>query len=325
MGTIYVFELPFDISASMLYIFVLMDWSDIRVFLATAEAGSLSGAARRLKTSQPTVGRRIAALEDALGAPLFIRSRKGLQITEHGEQILEHARRMDLEASSVELLSAGSQQGLTGKVVISVIESMGAGWLTGALLKFQRANPGITIEINIDKDSADILRREADIAVRMYQPRQLDLIAKKVGTMGYGLFGSEDYLAEFGAPRSTADLVEHAGVMPTESILQFIAKKGHVGEMRYKQIAFQSNSMMSLAAATRAGYGISGHSFLLASQYPELKRVIPELTLFEMDFWLVTHPDLRKSARIRATWNYLTDLFRNNRDFIRYGPGGLAP
>lgn len=296
----------------------MLEWTEIRDFLAVAEAGSFSGAARKLNISQPTVGRRMASLEDALGGPLFIRARTGLQLTRLGERVLDHARRMEDEANHVELITAGRQAGLRGRVTVSAIGTFGSDWLIGNLAQFRRDNPNIEIELTIAADTSDIMRREADIAIRMYEPRQLDLIARKIGRLGYGLFASKEYLAEHGEPKTPQDLKEHEFVVPAESVIRFVRDK-FAESVLWGKPAFVSNSLTVLGTATANGFGIGVHSFLLAAQLPMLVRILPDIVPFEMDFWLVTHPDLRRSPRVRAVWNFLSELIQRDREFLLTG------
>ena len=158
-----------------------MDWSILRDFIAVAETGGLSQAARRLRVSQPTLSRRIAALEEQLKAQLFQRTPRGLSLTDAGEHVLVGARRVEEEALAIERQADAAQQTLTGTVRLTVTESLGALWLPQKLAAFHAQYPGVCVEVLVDNRAANLVRREADIAIRLFRPDQPDLIARHVG------------------------------------------------------------------------------------------------------------------------------------------------
>lgn len=292
------------------------NWDDYRAFLAIAETGSLSAAGRKLGVSQPTLSRRLTALEEKLDASLFIRTPNGLDLTETGEQILDHVRHMADEAGAVERLATGHDRGLEGTVVISVVEAIGMVWLTRHMARFRARYPGITIEIKIDLAAADLIRREADIAVRMFRPHQANLIAKKVGSIHYGFYATEAYLEARGTPGTVEDLRGHDMVAPGAELLRYVEQQLRDQHIPLGRMVFRSNSMFALVTATRSGYGIGVHSGL-AAYYPEMIRILPEITPFKSDLWLVTHTDLKRSARIRAVFDFLSELFADHRAVLR--------
>ncbi len=290
----------------------MIDWTGMRDFLAVAEDGSLSAASKRLFVSQPTVGRRIAQLEERLGTPLFIRTPKGLNLTDTGELILDHARRMEEEAHAVERLVTGQEVSLSGTVRISTVEAIGAEWLVQNMLPFRALSPDITLEIHIDSNNVDLLRGEADIAIRLLQPGQADLISKKVATMASGMYASREYLDRKGTPTSIDDLPGHDFVLPSLKLIEDIQSLVRIPIDHHSNTVFRSNSFVALLNATRFGYGIGVHTPLYAQYCPDLVRLLPDVTVIEMDVFMVMHPDLRRSARIRAVWEYLGDLFKKN-------------
>ena len=300
----------------------MLDWTSVRDFLAVAEQGSLSAAARDLRVSQPTLGRRITALEEQLGAELFIRGPRGLDLTPTGEAILERAKAMREEALSLERLATGNDQSLTGLVRLSVTEAIGVEWLSEQLAPFIRRFPQITIEVSIDNAAADILRRQADIAVRMFDPTEPDLIARRLGVMRFGLYASRDYLATHGAPRSEKDLKEHRFVLPDERLISIVRKDWLDTRPYEERAAFRSNSAIAINTALMAGYGIGLQSALLAWRCDNLVRVLPKVEYPPPSMWLVTHSDLRRSARIRATYSFLRELFEENRRLFEELPSG---
>lgn len=281
-------------------------WSDLNVFLAIAEDGSLSAAAQRLKMSQPTVGRRLDALEERLGADLFVRTARGLKLTETGALILDNARRMQDEAMAIERIAEGRDTGLSGTVTISVVDGLGTDWLTPALLDFHTRYPDIVIDMHIDARAADLVNREADIALRLFRPVQNTLIAKRCATIGFGLFASKDYLDRRGRPRKLDDLTAHdwatSGSYAEETYLPGFHE---VTSVPIGRVVYTSENPLALMAACRSGFGIGVLSCRWAARYPELERLFPERIVGELDIWLVMHEDLKHSARMRAAFDYI--------------------
>lgn len=287
----------------------MINWDDLKYFLAMAEEGSLSAAARKLNVSQPTLSRRLTALEESVGSDLFARTRTGLEMTSIGERLINHARHMRDDVYSIERLITGHDSSLKGSVVISCIEILGADWLVQHTRPFRDQFPGITVEFKIENATSDLLRREADIAIRMFRPVQNDLIAKKTGTMKYGYYASKDYLEKRGIPKSFDDISDHEFILPHDEILAHTNKFGKRPYHPRGNIAFRSNNLISLASAVREGFGIGAYSCIMADKDPNLVRLFDDVIVFSSDIWLVSHAELRRSARIRAMFDYLSDLF----------------
>lgn len=295
----------------------MLDWTGMQDFLAVAETGSLSGAAKKLKVSQPTVGRRVALLEGRLDAPLFVRTSRGLDLTETGELILDHARRMEYEAHAVERLVTGQESNLSGVVTISTIEPIGSHWLVREFLPFHETFPDITVAIHMDHNAVNLLRGEADIAIRMMGAgNQADLICKKVAVIRWFFYASKGYLARKGTPQTHDDFANHDIVTPTSNIVEMVDPILLVPKYKKGKTVFCSNSMATLFNATVDGYGIGIHTALSAQQDPDLVRLFPDTPALEMDVSLVMHPDLKRSARVRAAWDYLSELFRRDRALL---------
>ncbi len=286
-----------------------MDWSILRDFIAVAETGGLSQAARKLRISQPTLSRRIAALEEQLKAQLFQRTPRGLLLTDAGEHVLAGARRVEEEALAIERQAEAAQQTLTGTVRISVTEGVGALWLPKHLAAFHIKYPGVCVEILVDNRAANLVRREADIAVRLFRPDQPDLIARHVGEMVMGLYASKDYLARHGVPTEVAHLRSHFLVGFDEGMVQ---RNKDVQRLERcftpEKIVHRSSSFVGQASATLAGIGIGIHDCVLADAEPKLQRIMPETFDHRMEIWLVTHADMRRSARIRAVYDFLAEI-----------------
>lgn len=283
-----------------------MDWSILRDFIAVAETGGLSQAARRLRVSQPTLSRRIAQLEAQLKAQLFQRTPRGLLLTDAGESVLAGARRVEEEALAIERQADAAQQTLTGTVRISVTEGLGALWLPKRLAAFHAKYPGVCLEVLVDNRAANLMRREADIAIRMFRPDQPDLIARQVGEIVMGLYGSRDYLAQHGTPTTVLHLKNHYLVGFDESMSQ---RNKAVERLERcftpEKIVHRSSSFIGQLSATQAGIGLGVHDCFLADANPDLQRIMPDQFDHRMEIWLVTHADMRRSARIRAVYDFL--------------------
>jgi len=288
----------------------IADWDDLRLFRAVAKAGSFSGAARSEDVSQPTLGRRISALESRLGSTVFVRTPRGLELTRAGSLLLESVEKMADAAGEAEARAIGAIQGPAGTVTISMTESLALGWAVEVLATCRKAHPEIDFDIKVDMAVADLHRRQADIALRMVRPTQSRLIARKIGEMDWGFFASTAYLKQFGVPRRLEDFREHPLVVPDETLARYMQPLTAALAPYADRIAFRSNNGAALLAATRASYGIGFHSLLLAHTAPELTRVLPDLTPARTEIWLVAHEDLHRNAGIRAVFDFLGDRLK---------------
>jgi DNA-binding transcriptional LysR family regulator len=296
-----------------------LDWTALRDFLAVAETGSLSRAARRLGVSQPTLTRRMAALEDRLRAELFRRTARGVELTEAGESILPAARQMEQEAHSLELAVSGRDAALAGVVRVTSTEGLGIHWLTPALVQFQLAHPAIEIQLLIQNQVLNLLQREADVAVRLSRPQQPDLVGRKVADLGFGLYASREYLERHGRPATPEDLARHRSVAFDESARWLTGPgAGMERALSAAPVAYRANSGQAQLAAIRAGCGVGVAARFLAARHAELEEVLPE-TAIALEIWLITHPAMRRSARIRAVFDFLARRFEASRELFR-GP-----
>jgi DNA-binding transcriptional LysR family regulator len=283
-----------------------LNWSALKDFLAVAECGTLSQAARRLGVSQPTLTRRMAALEESLDADLFRRGPRGLTLTETGEALLEPARQMEAGAQAVELVARGRDLSLSGRVRLTSTEGLAVDWLPPELAAFRELHPRIDLEVIVQNTALNLLRREADIAVRLGRPRQVDLVARRVGELVLGLYASRDYLAARGEPRAVDELAAHDAVAFDEAEVYTGAGTWLEESVGGAHVGYRANTLAAQRAAIRAGFGIGGQSRFIAANDPELVRVLPEVDI-RLEIWLVTHPGLRHNARIRALYDFLAE------------------
>ena len=283
-------------------------WDLYRSFLAVAGEGSLSAAARVLGMTQPSLGRHVRELEAALGVALFTRSPQGLVLTEMGAELAEHARGMAAASAALRRAASGGRQEVRGVVRITCSEVTGGEVLPAMLAGLRRQQPGIVIELSLSDATEDLLRKDADIAVRMLRPSQAALVARRVGAIGLGLFAHRRYLKERGTPRTLADLHRHALIGFDRETPALRAMRGRVpgGDVYAREhFALRTDSPLAQLAALRAGYGIGACQRALARRERQLVPVLPEAFGLDLDTWLVMHEDQRANRRVRLVYDYL--------------------
>lgn len=283
------------------------DWNQVRAFLATAEEGSLSAAARVLKTTQPTVGRQIAALEESLGLVLVERSGRGLSLTEAGHDLREHVRKMGDAAVSISLFAEGHSSALSGTVTVSATNLMSSAQLPELLAPLRESAPGIRINILSSDDMSDLMRREADIAIRHVRPEQPELIARHVGDFRANLYASSGLLDRYGRPSSLKAIADlpMVGVADPDRLVAPLNKIGiPIGAHGF--VASSPNGAVTWAMV-KAGYGAAMLPELLCEGQPGIEKVYPDFPPFEFPIWLVTHRELKTSKRIRAVFDCLKE------------------
>ncbi|MEX0954226.1 MAG: LysR family transcriptional regulator [Rhizobiaceae bacterium] len=281
------------------------DWNLVRSFVAVAEAGSLSGAARRLAASQPTLGRHVAELEQALGIVLFRRGRTGYELTENGAAFLERAVVMRESADALTRLAVGREEKIAGTVRITASEVVATYVLPAMLARFGVAEPGIEIELVASNQVGNLLRRDADIAVRMTEPAQDDIVVRKIADLPLVACASQAYLDRRGRPLKTTDLIDHdlIGYDRTGEIIQGFAYFG-VAVDRH-DFRFRTDSQVALWEAIRAGNGVGFAQRSLVNRDQNVEIVLPGLVLPKLPMWLAMHHDVRHSPRIRRVTDFL--------------------
>jgi DNA-binding transcriptional LysR family regulator len=298
----------------------LRDWADIRLFLAILDRGSLIAASEHLNLTQPSVGRRLAAMEGRFGTPLFVRAGRRMQLTDAGAAILDSARRMEREMLAIERSLEVQSTALTGEVTISATEGTGTEWLTPVLLDFHHTYPEILVKVQIENRQVDLIRREADIALRLGQPKQQDLIAKKLVTVGFGLYASKNYLRRAPPLNALEDLHAHQLVaLQAAGAGMHAAQMFPAGQPLPGKIVYLSNSSAAQLSAVQAGFGVGILSHRWASIAGKLTRVLPEFTAASIDLWLVTHEELRHSARMRAVFDFIAERAQADAQLFEHG------
>ncbi|NRF65829.1 LysR family transcriptional regulator [Aquincola sp. S2] len=282
-----------------------VSWELHRSFLGVLKEGSLSAAARALDLSQPTVGRHVAALEAALGLVLFTRSQSGLLPTEAALALRGYAEAMHSTAAALERAAQSQGEGVQGAVRISASEVIGVEVLPPIVAALQQAHPRLQIELVLTNRVQDLLRREADIAVRMTPPKHAQLIARRVGDVLLGLHAHPSYLARCGTPRTLAELAQHALIGYDEETPFIRAARAALPGWTRQAFTLRTDSDVAQLALIRAGAGIGICQVALAQREPALVRLLPRQAELKLETWVTMHEDLRHSPRCKASFDAL--------------------
>ncbi len=293
-----------------------MDWDLCRYFVAVAEAGDFSGAAKRLRSSHPTVGRKIAALETTLGVRLFARTNAGLALTAQGRRFREHAEAMAAAALRAEAAVAARGEAARGAVKLSIGPTLAAHWLMPRMSAFLDTHPHIELELITHPFPVSVRRREADIVLRVVDAGDENLIGRRIGRLGVGFYASRDYVARRGLPEHREDWRHH-------NVVGFADKATNTELGRWSdRVAYHANVVMrcssqsDMLAAVRGGVGISVMSCLVGNSFDDLVRVAPKLAGIS-DMWLLAHPDLVDLPAMREVISFLTACGRDDRELLR--------
>jgi DNA-binding transcriptional LysR family regulator len=285
----------------------LFDWSLVRSFLAVLEKGSLLAASRDLQLSQPTIGRHVAELESQLGLVLFDRNGRGLLPTEAAYHLADSARIMQSGADQLARNVMGADLGASGTVRITASQPVSCYVLPPLLAQMRLSLPDVQVELVASNEVSNLLRREADIAVRMVQPQQASIIARRVGKVTLRACAHQDYLRRRGVPRQPSDLLAHdliGGDRNDDTLKGFAAQGLVVGR---EQFAFRSDDLIVVWQAVRAGLGVGFVSEHLIRSDPAVIPVLPKLKIEPLPVWLAVHKEIRTSKRIRAVYDFLAD------------------
>jgi DNA-binding transcriptional LysR family regulator len=281
------------------------NWDDLRFFLAVARAGSFSAAARALKVAQPTVGRRVAALEERLGAELFVEAPTGQILSETGRLMLGQAEQMELAAIAAARIASGRDLGLRGRVTITASE-----WFIGSVLApllgpFVTRYPELELELLADVRHLSLLRREADIAIRPSRFEHAEVIERRIGYLSFGLYAADSYLAAHGAPdferqcegHTLIAMSEALGKVPDVTWLPEVASRARV--------AVRANGREPMVRMASAGLGIACLPRFLGDRAPNLRFLPTPNQGPRRELWLGGHRDSRSVPRVKATTNFL--------------------
>ncbi|NRO96919.1 LysR family transcriptional regulator [Paraburkholderia sp. NMBU_R16] len=286
----------------------MIHWDNARFFLAVARAGTLRGAAARLSVDQATVGRRIAALETALSARLFLRTPSLYVLTSAGEALVAPAEAMEQAALAMERRVAGMDEALSGTIRVATTDSLGKKFVVPAIAKLRRAHPGIDIVCVTSVDIANLTRREADLAIRTVRPDSPELVVRRLAQLEMGIYASRAYVAARGTPREGEAFEGHDLVMYQQPVVPSMWDALCGEPTNRGRVAFQTSSTMMLFEAAIAGLGLAGLPCFRADDEPELVRVMPHRRE-HFEVWLVAHLDLYKTARMQALIEVVADAF----------------
>lgn len=283
------------------------NWSLVQNFLAVADAGSLSAAARRLGCSQPTLGRQIQALERDLGITLFSRHARGLVLTDAGAELVPMARQMQNAMQQMVLTAAGKAQQLEGTVRITASIFASHMLLPPILARIRQQEPAIQLDLVPSDTTENLLFREADIAVRMYRPSQPDLIVRHVTDIELGVFAARSYLDRRGRPETADDLLNFdlIGYDRNDLILRTMAEMGW--PVRREDFAMRCDNQATYWELLRAGCGIGYSQVNVARADPTIEQLYLGIDLPVLPVWLTTHQAMRQTPRLRRVWDLLAD------------------
>lgn len=296
-----------------------MDWDDLRLVLAIARERGLAAAARALRVNHSTVFRRLNAVEAGLGVQLFERLPAGYQPTEAGHRLISAAERIEAEALALERDLTGRDARLSGQVRVTCSETLAYRLLTAELARFAGIHPGITVELVIDNRQLDLSRREADVALRATRPIQRDLFGRRLATMGWAIYASRDHLARHGQPADIPGLARCRVIGWGETALPVRAAEWLARSVPAAAVVYRTSSLINQLMAVKAGIGLAALPCYLADPEPDLTRVLGPLPELARELWLITHEDLKATARIRAFMEVVGEGLRARRALLEGG------
>ena len=281
-----------------------IDWALLRSFLAVADHGSLSAAARALQLTQPTLGRHVADLETQLRTRLFTRSARGLIPTEAALELLPHARLMASTAAALARAASGEAEDERGTVRVAASDIIGAEVLPPVIAAFRRAHPKIEVELVLSNRNENLLQREADIAIRMVRPTQQQLVARKIGDVPVRLFAHRSYVKRRGVPNTMVELRSHdlIGYDRVPALFEGVNVIVSAGDF-----CLRSDNDLAQLALLRAGAGIGGMQTQMGLRDKAMVPVLHRQVVLPLEMWLVMHEDLRESRRVRLMHAFLDE------------------
>ncbi len=294
-----------------------MDWDLCRTFNAVADAGSYLGAARRLRSSHPTVSREIAALEKQLGTKLFVRSDEGLVLTARGRRFHESTTLMAEAALKAEAVGGATGAGARGVVKVSIGPTLANFWLMPHIGNFLQAHPHVEIQFVTHPFPVSVRKREADIVLRLHQTGDENLTGRKIARLGTGFYASRDYATRHDLPTQRSAWKDHRviGFADKSSNSELGRWSDHI--TRNAVVAMRCSSQADMLAAVRAGIGICVLSCIVGDAHADLVRVSPQKLGSLSDIWLLAHPDLTEQPPVRAVLTFLAARAQADRALLR--------
>lgn len=289
------------------------DWDDLRYALAVADAGSLAGAARQLRVDHTTVLRRVANLEKELGARLFERLPTGYSLTAAGEELVAVGRRVSETVMEVTRRIAGEDLRLTGALRLATSDTLMSSLLPEVLAGFALAHPELTLELSTSTSMVNLTKREADVALRPSRKVPENLVGRRVGEVAIALYAAPSYLRR--SPRRRP-LDKHTWIGLDESLSGTTVAQWMERELAGVPIRTRTDTISSAACAAVAGLGVAALPCYLGDRTSKLRRLSKPVPSMATDLWLLTHEDLRKTARVRAVMDWLANALGAERDLI---------
>jgi len=293
-----------------------LDWDGYRFFIAVVDTGSFSAAARRLKVSQPTVGRKISELEARLEVRLVERLNQGYTLTDAGHSIVSYCRDLENNALGIERAIAGQDRSLEGKVQVATTDGLGAYWLAPRLPRWHERHPRIEIELLIGTSILNLIRREADIAFRIGDPGSEDLVGRKIGHVSFGLYGAHSYFERRGEPRGITDLREHSVIESVGSLADLVQARRLRELSESASYCLQCNHLPTQISAANAGVGLLALPCYVGDALNDLRRILVDDFDIVLDLWLLTHRELRAVTRIRMMLDFLAEEVKRDEGLL---------
>ena len=284
-------------------------WDDQRAFLAVIDGGSLSEAARRLGISQPTVRARIAALEAALGDALFTRAVKGMVPTKQALTLAKHVRAMQRASDALVRAASAPAGEVAGTVRLGVSEFVGIEVIPPMLASLRARHPGLRVELVLSNVSANLLEQEVDVALRMTEPKQQALVARKIATIPIGLYAHKRYFVDRGIPKTVQELSNHDMIGSDRSRDDLALAARALPDLPPDCFVLRTDSHPAQFAAVRAGLGIAAVQVPVARTCADLVRILPDIQIAVLETWIVIHEDLKHTPRVRAVVDHLATTF----------------
>ncbi len=299
-----------------------LSWDDLRVVAAVAEAGSLPAAALRLGLDHSTVFRRLGRIEQALGLALFERRREGYAATPAGEEVVALARRLDEDVTAVTRRLAGRAPTPSGEVRVTTADSLLVHLMTPLFARFRARCPEVRLDVVVANQSLNLSKRDADVAIRAGDDPPPTLVGRRVARIAWALYGRRDDLDRDGTLDPSA--ADDGSAMDARRL--WVALGDDLSAMKVarfpaetvppRRVVYRTNSVLALAEAVEAGIGIGHLPCFVGDVRPDLVRLAAPEPRFSADLWLLTHPDLRKAARVRALLDFLAEEIARHKPLI---------
>jgi DNA-binding transcriptional LysR family regulator len=292
------------------------DWTDLHTFLQAARSGTMATAADRLRLDITTARRRLAALEEAIGIRLFVKSGRLLQLTVEGQRIHSIASQMEELSDEIARDATDAARELAGVVRVSTMEAFGSFYLAPRLSQFVNRHPQLSVQLVNAQHVLNLLEREADVSINMVNPQRGRLLVRKVGQYSVGLYGSASYLEAAGTPRTRRDLQDHAFITYVDELIAVPHVRWLAEVIEKPKTRFASTSLVAQYHAACAGSGLVMLPHFMAGRSDALSRVMTTEINLIRDWWLLVHQDLQAVPRIRAVIDFISTVMRRDHDVL---------